>query len=335
MFRTSFAVAFSIALASAASAQTTADADKSIRGAAINQTITTALGTEWEISNSGGTSGTAFSGSCTGNPNSGFSIVDAATQDGDGDMYDYGWSIWVDDTIFASPAGFTVSGNTASSGPETLSGLTVSMEYLFSDVIEAGRLIATFANPTASPISVSVDVPINFGSDSSTTIITTASGDTTFTTADGWGMTWDTSSEINTSVFFGPGATVTPSAVTEQVFGCAGSQGLGATFDLTIPAGGTQALMFFMGIGEIDGTGSTDIANAQTNAQQFGSFATIDASLTGDLTQQELDQIVNWTGSGVTPPPTPGVAIPTLSTWSLLLLALLMLGLPMTLALRR
>lgn len=292
--------------------------------------IITALGSEWNISTTGGTDGGAFTGSCDGSP--GLTINDARSADGDGDMYDNAWGIWVDGSPFA-PAAINVNGNQVTAGPESLSGLDVSMEYLFSDVIEAGRTLVTFTNPTGSPITVSVEVPANFGSDSSTTIVTTSSGDTGFTTADGWVITWDTSSEINTSVFQGPNASVTPSSVTETVYSCSSVDGLGATFDLTIPAGGTQALMFFMGIAEIDGTGSTDTANAEANAQQFSDFGTIDTSLTGDLTQQQLDQIVNWTGQGTGP--APSVSIPAVSNWSLITLILLMLGIPAIIAIRK
>lgn len=299
------------------------DEKPNTRGVSGQTTITTALGSDWDISNSGGTDGDAFSGTCTGDADSGLTIVDAQSADGDGDMYDNAWGIWVDDVSFA-PTIFGVNGNQVTAGPVSLSGLDVSMEYLFSDVIEAGRTIATFTNPTGSPISVSVDVPANFGSDSDTTIVTTSSGDTTFATDDGWAVTWDTSSEINTSVFQGPNPSVPPTSFTETVFSCAGTEGLGATFDLTVPAGGTQSLMFFMGIAEIDGTGSTDTANASANAQQFSSFDTIDGSLTGDLTRDELNTIVNWGLAEA-----PALAVPALSPWSLLLLSVLLLGLPL------
>ena len=320
-------ILFSALLAAGAvSAQTD---DKPARGGGL-QTITTALGSDWDIDLDGGTDGGAFTGGCDGSP--GLTIQDARSADGDGDMYDNAWGIWVDGTPFA-PAAINVNGNQVTAGPESLSGLDVSMEYLFSDVIEAGRTLVTFTNPTGSPITVSVDVPANFGSDSSTTIVTTSSGDTSFTTADGWVITWDTGSEINTSVFQGPNASVTPELVTEAVYTCSSVDGLGATFDLTIPAGGTQALMFFMGIAEIDGTGSTDTANAEANAQQFSDFGTIDTSLTGDLTQQQLDQIVNWTGQGTGP--APSVSVPAVSNWSLLILIMLMLGVPAFVAIRK
>lgn len=295
------------------------------------ETITTTLGSDWDIDTQGGTDGTAFTGEC--DDSGGFTIEDAESADGDTDMYDNAWGIWVDDTAFA-PGSFSVNGTEVTAGPMTLSGLDVSMEYLFSNVIEAGRILVTLSNPSGSAISVSVDVPANFGSDDSTTIVTTSSGDTTFDLSDTWVMTWDGSSEINTSVFYGPNGSVLPTSFTQTVFDCFDPDGAGATFDLTIPAGATQRLMFFAGIAEIDGTGSTDTANAAANAQQFSAFDTIDDSLTADLTDQERDSIVNWSPTEAAPS-APSVPVPALSVWALMLLAALMLVMSVATLIRR
>ncbi|MEQ8803663.1 MAG: hypothetical protein RLP45_16635, partial [Haliea sp.] len=71
----------------------------------------------------------------------------------------------------------------------------------------------------------------------------------------------------------------------------------------------TRRLMFFAGIAEIDGTGSTDTANATANAQQFNSFASIDSSLTADLSPTALSETVNVSGA-LPAPPTPVPALP-------------------------
>lgn len=278
------------------------------------QTVSTALGTDWNFTATGGTGGGAFTGSCSGAP--GALLSDASTADGDGDMYDNAWGIWVDGVPLSGA--ISVAGSSASVASQTLSGLTVSSSYLFSDTIEAFRLLASFTNPTGSPISVTVDVPVNFGSDGNTTLITTSSGDATFTLADNWAQTWDNSSEINTTVFYLPGASLTPSSYTQAVFDCAGTQGLGASFALTVPANSTRRLMFFAGIGEIDGTGSTDTANATANAQQFNTFASIDSSLTADLSPTVLAETVNVSAVAAGGPAAP---IPVLPLPLLVLLA--------------
>jgi len=208
-----------------------------------------------------------------------------------------------------------------------MSGLDTTLQYHFSPTIEAARILAYFSNPTASPITIQIDIPVNFGSDSSTTIVETSSGDTSFTTADNWAMTWDTSSEINTSTFYLPGSPVTPDAYTQTVFNCAGTEGLGATFTLTIPASSARGLVFFAGVAEIDGTGSNDTANALVNAAQFDSLATIDSSLTSDLTAPQLLEISNSSGALAPPPPPPASAeaIPTTPGWILMALSALLI----------
>ncbi|MBT8076497.1 MAG: IPTL-CTERM sorting domain-containing protein, partial [Gammaproteobacteria bacterium] len=168
---------------------------------------------------------------------------------------------------------------------------------------------------------VTVEVANNFGSDSGTTIVGTSSGDTSYTLADSWVTTWDGSSEINTTAFATPGAVVTPDSYTQTVFNCAGPQGMGATFTLTVPAFATQSLVFFGGIAEIDGTGDTDTANAMANAMMFESLSTVDPSLTSDLSPAQVAQIVNYVGEPVL---IEDVPVPTLSQWALLVLMVLM-----------
>jgi hypothetical protein len=285
----------------------------------LPQDITTALGSTWNLTNTGDTDGGAFSGSCVGNP--GLTIQDAQSANGDSDMYDNAFGIWVDNVAFVAPATVDLTGTTLTAGPVALSGLDTTVQYHFSDVVEAVRSLVTFTNPSAGPITVTVEVANNFGSDSSTTVVGTSSGDTAYTLADSWVTTWDTSSEINTTAFATPGATVMPDSYTQTVFSCAGPEGMGATFTLTVPAGATQSLVFFGGIAEIDGTGDTDTANAMANAMMFESLSTIDSSLTSDLSPAQVAQIVNYVGEPVL---IPDVPVPTLSQWALFALMVLM-----------
>lgn len=288
----------------------------------LPQDVTTALGSIWNLRNSGGTDGSAFSGTCDSTP--GLTIQDARSANGDGDMYDNAFGIWVDGAPFAAPALVDLTGLTMTAGPVALSGLNTTVQYLFSDTVEAVRVLASFDNPTTSPITVQVDVANNFGSDSSTTIVGTSSGDTSYTLADSWVTTWDTSSEINTTVFATPGSTVAPDSYTETVFDCAGPEGMGATFTLTIPPGATQSLLFFGGIAEIDGTGDTDTANAMANAMMFESLDTVDPSLVSDLSPVQVAQIVNYNGTPQVPVAGESVAVPTLSQWALYALMVLL-----------
>src|SRR5262249_38052703 len=134
-------------------------------------------------------------------------------------------------------------------------------------------------------ISVSVVVFGNLGSDTTTRIEATSSGDTTFTEADRWLITSDgvtPSDPINTFVFSGPGAAVAPTVATIV------SDDLSVTFPLTVPAGATQNLLFFARL-------SQTAADAETAVTAFDAVATVEAAgfLRG-LSAGDRTATVNW-----------------------------------------
>jgi hypothetical protein len=216
-----------------------------------------------------------------------------------------------------------------------MSGLNVDYQLLFSSTAQLARLKVYFINPTAADISATVQVPINFGSDSGTVVRGTSSSDLAVTTADRWIITSDNavSDPINTTVLYGPGApAVTPSSVTQAVFDCDETNGIGATFNITVPAATGRSLMFFAGLGSIVGTGNT-VAGAIGSAANFNSNATLtalDPTLLADLTSEELLEIMNWDFAGVvsttTTTTTTVPQVPTVGNWGLMILGLAFLG---------
>ena len=250
--------------------------------------------TNWVVSNTGGTSsGSAFSGIC--DRTSGFTIETATSADGSSGAYDFAHSMWVNGAIFDAPASVDLTGNTVTAGPVPMWGLDVSMEYAFSDVVQGGRIRARFTNPTFFPIDITVEMPMNSGA-SPFTIQATSSGDTVFTTADRWVVTSEgdpPNDPVNTTVLWGQRAAVTPSFVTETVFGCGGVDGIGVTFDITIPANSTRQLLFFAGLGDMVGLNNT-VTGAITNAAMFDINADIDPSLLAGIPTAELREIMNW-----------------------------------------
>jgi hypothetical protein len=182
-------------------------------------------------------------------------------------------------------------------GPVTMSGLDVTMEYTFSDVVQAGRLRAIFENPTINSINISVDMAMNSGA-SPFQIQATSSGDTVFDTADRWVVSSDgdpATDPVNTTVLWGDRAAVTPSFATTTVFLCDGNEddGIGVSFDISIPAGSRRQLLFFAGLGDIKGTGNT-VAGAIANAAMFDVYFDIDPSLLAGIANSELIEILNW-----------------------------------------
>lgn len=273
--------------------------------------------TDWDLDNQGGTdSGAPFSGTCDNS--GGLNINDATSPGDDSDAYDNAWNLYVNGTIFNAGNIVDLTGTTVTAGPVAMSGLNVSVEYFFSTTAGLGRIRPIFHNPTGAPITVTVDVPVNYGSDSSTVYEMTSSGDNVVTTADRWVVSSQGSTgEYNTVVWYGSGApAVTPSSYTTTVFDCAATPGIGATFSVTVPAGATRSLVFFAGLGAI--TSTTDsLAGAISAAATFdGTLASLPAEWLTGMGATEISEALNWEGGAV------AVVgpVPTLSQWSLLLL---------------
>jgi hypothetical protein len=254
--------------------------------------------TEWLVKNDGGTStGQAFNGNCDFTV--GLTIDDAIGASGDPGAYDKAYQLFVNDQVFAAPVTVDLTGNVLTVGPAAsgVADLPVTVQFLFSDTLQAARIRYIFENTSGNPIDVKVDVPVNFGSDADTTIEATASGDRGFDKDDRWLVTSDggPAKPVNTTVLFGTdNPPVRPTAVTGTVFTCGVTgDGAGVTFNIEIPANSVRSLMLFAGLGDIEGLENT-IDGAIAAAGMFDDAATIDDSLVGDLTNTEWDQTLNW-----------------------------------------
>jgi hypothetical protein len=207
--------------------------------------------------------------------------------------------LFVDGFVFEAPATVDLSGETLTAGPVDLSGLNTSVEILFPGSIQAARILVLFENPTDSAITVDVDIPVNLGSDGDTLVEQTSSNDTVFTETDRWIVTSDNGvglKAVNTTVIYGPGdPEATPLAVTGSV--CKDSvdhsEGIGFSFSITVPANKTRSLMFFAGLGSIQGTSNT-ITGAIANAAMFNSNNDIDTRLLTGLSVTDQLNILNW-----------------------------------------
>jgi hypothetical protein len=267
--------------------------------ASLPQTIIPGPGvTEWQITNDGGTStGQAFAGNCDLTP--GLTIDEASDAMGDTDAYDKAYQLFVNNQVFAAPDPVDLTGNilTAGPAPSGVANLPVTVEYLFSDTLQAARIRFIFENTMGNPINIKVDVPVNLGSDNATVIEASASGDLLFDKDDRWLVTSDGTpgKPVNTTVLYGTGTPpAIPTAATGTVFTCGDNgEGAGITFNIEIPANSMRSLMFFAGLGDIVGQGNT-IAGAIANVGMFDDPATIDDSLVGDLSNIQWDETLNW-----------------------------------------
>lgn len=252
-----------------------------------------AAGTIWVLADDLGTSnGQPAGGTCVTAPaGTAVGLRDAVLGSSTG-IYDTGALLWVN--------GVAVGGTAATSTttrvdftPVAIGGLTRQVTYDALAHAPVLRTLLTLTNTTAAPLTVPVDYAVNHGLNAPLETVATSSGDTVFTPADRWIIVDEAPPHvgipqvIQTSAVYGPGSPASPpTSVSQTVFDCFGTEGVRATFSVTVPAGATRRLMFFERVG---GTRSSAVTAA-------GEFDTItEASpLVAGLTPVELDQVVNW-----------------------------------------
>ena len=219
--------------------------------------------------------------------------LDGAILNGTGDAFDTGMVLVIDGTYFpVVTAGTTeVGGRQVAHGPMTMSGLTVTRRVLVPAGEGWARFLEYLDNPTGAAITVTVRIETNPGSDSSTMVTGSESGDTIFTTADRWVTTDDSTTSGDPSLchlYWGTGARSLPTMVGMTVFDCATSNGVWIEFPVTVPAGGRAIVMHF---GSQSGTSTDAIASCT-------SLSTLPASTIGDLSASDRAAIVNWGAGG-------------------------------------
>jgi hypothetical protein len=289
-----------------------------IRGDGACLTIAGGGSSEWRVCDDIITdNGLPAGGQCTGGTaGSGAAIQDAQIPAGS-DAFDDGAMLWVNNVQVGGA--LTVAGQSATYAARNIAGLTASLRYDVLTTESTARVLLTLTNsgtPTGGvrggTISVPVDYATNFGSDGSTQIRGSSSGDTSFTIADRWLVTSDTSDSdpVNTTVIWGGTPQVPPQSVSSTVFNCADTPGALARFQVSVAPGATVRLMFFQRL-------SDTTPNALAAAPDFDNVTTGSPLLAG-LTPGEFASVVNW---NLGPPPV-AVSVPVGQGWTLLGLGL-------------
>lgn len=114
--------------------------------------------------------------------------------------------------------------------------------YVPSGSANWARFVELVTNTTASDITTTISITGNLGSDGSTSLITTSSGDTTLDTNDRWFATDDADGSGDPSlahVLQSDGATILPTVVSLSV------DNLTYTWNVTVPAHGRIGIMHF------------------------------------------------------------------------------------------
>ena len=263
-------------------------------------------GTKWEIWNGAGTDtgGPGPSAECEWAP--GLAIGEGILDPGSNPHLDK--SDAVDDALvlFVNGAqlvgglhGTVVGSSQYTSEPISVGGLDTTVQYTALPGSPTLRTLMSFTNPTGAPVTATIQTSTNFGSDNNTGFRATSSGDTAVTSADRWTVSSDDattpSDPVNLVVVAGPGSPVAPpSAVSPTAINCSSADGLSTTFDLTIPAGATRALLFFH---ELYETNDEGIAAGPAYDSTPASSSALLAGLDGPT----LANVVNWAFCGNEP----------------------------------
>ncbi|MEW5801617.1 MAG: Ig-like domain-containing protein [bacterium] len=110
------------------------------------------------------------------------------------DAYDGYYYLYVNDTGYTGTRSTVEDdGREAVCDPQSIAGLDVSRKVFVPETENWARYLEILSNPTESEICVTVRIGGNLGSDSSTLIILTSDGDSTFENTDTWLVTDDSS----------------------------------------------------------------------------------------------------------------------------------------------
>jgi hypothetical protein len=253
-------------------------------------------GVSWQVVDDRVTSnGAPQGGTCeTGAPGSGAAVHDF---DFGRFNFDSGAMVWVNGNQVGGA--LTATTNQASFAPEAISGLTVSLTYHAFPDRPTLRVLVRLSNNLgqAGTIPAVVEYVNNFASDEETTVLGDSSGFPfpSYDTSDRWIVTNDGGEEhgrtANISVFYGPGAPAeSPVFGSDSVFECpvgtTGRDGSLTRFELEIPEGATQTLMFFQEVRPSEG--------AVSAAEQYDITPSFPDTLTEGMAQDEYEALVNW-----------------------------------------
>jgi hypothetical protein len=263
-----------------------------------------------------------------------FGIGDASlTGPGCSDAFDTMLGMTVDGAAFVAPGGIVdLTGNTVTAGPLLLSGLSTEVRYEFFSSQPVVRALFSFHNPTGSTIDATVIIGGEYGSDDSATVEATEDGDTTIEPIDGWYVTSDENDDDDCSLA-GADPTITVARfdtaapllpTTANVPGSGANDYFREEFDISVPAGETVRIAFFVEVNQF-------ISTAVAEGSKYDDSSQVAlADLWSNLSPAELSEISNW----VTSTPELVSEVPTLSLPAKVGLAAL-LALLGTLSIRR
>lgn len=213
------------------------------------------------------------------------------------DAFDGGMGMRIGDKTFLDGNNAGVkTGQQLAVGPETMSHLKVSEKVRALPDRDVLRVLATYKNPTNSPITKVVAYDSSMGSDSLTMIFGTSNGDENFTTNDRW-LATGLDPTIKTKqqdpavvqVLYGPKQP--REKVIDVLFDPEADNGdavgeycVTVRYKITIPAGKARSMLWFS---KFSVDGPTAINGGNT-------FNTNRAAFFVGMTTKEKNRVLNW-----------------------------------------
>lgn len=181
--------------------------------------------------------------------------------------------------------------------PQNINGINTSLDYFMSATSPTLRVFGTFTNTGQNDIIVDVGYGSNLGSNVTTVLQATSSGDTAFQADDRWLVSGDSSGVLPSLTFvrFGPDGQMafeTPGVpgITSNppTFSSTQNDYYADIWKLSLAPGATQSLMWFMQF-------SDTLGIAEANASMFANRQSLEtAGLLSGLSMDQRLSTANW-----------------------------------------
>ncbi|MBG1266796.1 calcium-binding protein [Nostoc sp. WHI] len=205
---------------------------------------------------------------------------------GTSDAYDGG--LILNNFPFFNPAQTEDNGREVVIGPAFIDQVQVQRKIYVPEDQSWARFLEIVTNTSSETVNYTVSLNTNLGSDDSTVLVSTSSGDNVFNTDDNWLVTDDFDGEGDPTVVHviaGENGSLRPDAASLNF------DNVNFAYNLTLAPGETQIVMHFA-------AQNSDQATALAKAADLTS---LDLDALAGISSEELQQIVNF---ALTPPPT-------------------------------
>ncbi|MFN3200299.1 MAG: carboxypeptidase regulatory-like domain-containing protein [Bradymonadia bacterium] len=206
-----------------------------------------------------------------------------AIRNGTSDAYDFGLNLEINGARFPTfQVAIVEDDRELSMGPWAISGLVVRRKIFVPEGEAFARFLEVVENPGDEPVSATLEVNTNLGSDGNTVLVATSSGDATFDLTDGWLTTDDASNgggdPSMAHVFAGTNGRLEPSALSLD------RDNINYTFPLELAPGERVIVMHF----------AAQNLNRETALTSAQTLQALQGSTLAGLTADEQDEIANF-----------------------------------------